>query len=434
MSATGDALAAVNAERNKTAPKKADNTNSDGVIIERKTKSRIADAAAEFKSSGEVTVGESDSGAGNDDGNSDNSGNGEQAGVTPPAAPPAEGGETKPPEKKAPSDQAHNFKTLRTALDHANAKVEEYKTQLDKVKDYDTWKTKAEQLEAQMTEIEPKYKELNEWKTRYGLVGQDEYINEFTKPREQIAATVRAELQADGLDPALWEDIQNVKTRRELETIVNEHIDSELLKTQVYGLYFKDLEIRQREQAALAAPKQYLDRVRAEELERKAAQGRELESTYNTVWTAALSDADEMAMKNGPNRIVEITRLNGNNKHNDEVVKPILEVADNAARAEIEERKINGLPITRQIAANIVYKWRQAVAAQAVNQDRLHWYNQHQTLLDQHKQLQADYDALMANASPTPGSTNSNGSSGNVTGDTFQSRIGSLVDQVKSGK
>lgn len=424
MSAMGEALAAATADKTVEPGKKVEpHKNSDGVVIERKTRSRIAAAQEEFLTSGEVTL--------NDSGNSSGDVvNTDPSGVeTPPAS-----GETKPPlQTKKQTDQDTNFKALREARDHANAKAEEYKTQLDKVKDYDEWKAKAEQLEAELNDIKPKFQELTGWQDRYGLVRTDQYIEQFTKPRGEIATIIRAELEADGIDATLWDDAQNVKTRRELESLVNEHIESELLKNQFYQLYFKDLDIRQREQAALAAPKEYLDKVRSEELERKAIQDRELETTYNTVWGSALADAEEMAQKLGPNKIVEITPINGNTQHNKETVAPILEVADKAAKAELDERRSNGLPVTRQIAANVVYKWRQAVAAQAVNQDRLRWFNQYNTVKGELDTLQAKYDELMANASPTPGSTHSGGST-QVTGDSFQSRLSSLVAQVKEGK
>lgn len=385
------------------------------------TKSKLMQAAQQFLNSGDIDVSRIEGDALNE--------------IPTIKAPPAVSTE----ESKVgnqPNSQPERFKTLRDALDVANRQIEDLRGRTEKWKDYDDVAAKKAELELKLKDIEPKYNELEEWKSRYGLLRSDEYHSRFQQPRSQIEASIKQELEADGLDISVWREAQGTNSRRELEMVVNSHIDSDLLKQQFYNLFFQDFELRKQEAAALSAPTTYMQRLQQEESDKRATLKDQFVQNQQEVWEDALKDADDMSNKLGQNKIAEISMITGNHDHNEKIVKPILKAAHEAAEAELKERIENNLPITRDIAARTVYKWRQAVAAQAANRDRLKWFREAQNNAAELKKLQDKYNNLLSKGSPTPGSTSSVSNGGGqdpFKGETRLERFKNLADSVKQG-
>ncbi len=328
---------------------------------------------------------------------------------------------------KPGADEPKDFKTLKAALDQRDAKVLELQTELDKVKPS---AARVLELEAELTAKNKDIAEINDFKSKTGLLNSHEFYNNIAKPRQDIAAHIKKELKTDGIAEDTWEKAQQATSRKALEDIVNANIESALLKTQFYDLFFKDLELRKKEEAALLAPSKYLQDTRAAELAQKN-QNKEMSTrNFQTIWTSALADATEMATKLGENKLIETVELPGNAEHNEKVVKPILDAAHAGAEAMLKERMELGLPVTREDAARTIYLWRQAIAAQAANMDRMRWFRQSQDLQKQVDELTAKLTAKNERNNPTPGATSA-GSVASGNGGTFQ-RGKSLADTISN--
>lgn len=352
------------------------------------------------------------------------------AGTTPPVPPAstAPAGSTstasagQPP---APQD-SKDFRVLKEALDRRDAKISELEQELNAIKPN---AEKVTQLEQELEQAQVEVRETRQWREKHDLLRSDEFQNTIAVPRQTIFNTIKAELEADGIDPAIWGQAQLATSRKDLEAIVNNNIESELLKGQFYTLFFQDLELRQKEARALEAPARYMQQVRDEEV---AARNQRVElqrSSFNTTWEAALNDATQMAMKLGENKLVETMFIDGNTEHNEKVVKPILEAAHQGARAALEERLAAGLPVDRGIAANIVYLWRQAIAAQAANQDRLRWYHESRRLTAEVEQLRQQLGKRAVIDNPMP-SSRGPGRPPKASGATITDRISSLAQEM----
>lgn len=294
-----------------------------------------------------------------------------------------------------------NFKSLKEALTARDAKVAELETELEKVRPS---AAKVTELEDKIAEMTAEVNESQEWRARYGLLRSDEFHRNIAAPRQQIAQTIKAELKTDGIDETLWEQMQTATSRVQLEEIVETNVKSKLLRDQVYTAFFQDLELRKKEEAAMKAPAQYLETMRAEELAAKNTAQQMAKQSLETTWTAALGDADQMMLKLGENKIIETVMIEGNTDHNEKVVKPLLQAAHAGARAQIEERVAMGAPVTREDAARIIYLWRQAIAAQHANQDRLRWYQHAQKLEQENTELKARVEKKASRDNPDPGS------------------------------
>jgi hypothetical protein len=312
--------------------------------------------------------------------------------------PPADDTPPPPPQPNTPQD-SQNFKTLKSALEQRDAKIAELEAELNKVK------PNAEKAERLQAEVEAKTKEITEWQTfkeRHNLLSSTEFHSRIVSPRQTIATQIKNELKADGIDETVWEQAQAATSRKDLEDIVDSNIDSQLLKNQFYQLFFQDLELRKAEAAALEAPQKYLETVRNEEAAAKNIQREQAKTGFNQTWSAAQQDAYQMMIALGDNKLPELVHIEGNEEHNTKIVKPIVDAADQAAMSMLQERIEAGLPVDRNIAARAVYLWRQAVAAQAVNQERIRWFRETQRLQQENARLNEKLGRQVARNNPTP--------------------------------
>lgn len=302
-----------------------------------------------------------------------------------------------------------DFKTLKAALDARDVNIAALTAELDKARPS---AARVTELEAQIESSRLEVEETKQWRSRFNLLRSDEFQNTIVLPRQQLAMTIKAELASDGVDETLWEQAMASTSRKELETLVNDNIDSDLLRTQFYNLFFQDLELRKREGAALEAPAKYMETVQAEETSARNQRQAQTLTGFQATWQDALSDATIMMDKLGDNKLIETVMIQGNTEHNEKVVKPILDAAHQGAEAALKERIALGLPVNRQIAAQTVYLWRQAVAAQAANQDRMRWFREAQGLQKQVTDLTAKLERKSAVNNPTPGARAPGASSG----------------------
>ena len=323
-------------------------------------------------------------------------------------------------------DEPKDFKTLRAALDQRDAKIKELESEVSKIRPN---AEKVTRLEQELQAAQQDVNETKAWREKHNLLRSDEFQNTIAIPRQNIFETIKRELEADEIDANIWFQAQQATSRKDLEQIVNNNIESELLKGQFYQLFFQDLELRQKEAKALEAPAQYMQRIRDEEIANRNQQTELARQSFVTTWEAALHDATQMTMRLGENKLIETTILDDNPEHNERVVKPILEAAHQGARAALEERLAAGLPVNRQIAANVVYLWRQAVAAQAANQDRLRWYTTAQQLQARVNELESKLGTRTAIDNPVPGSRGP-GRPTKVRGSTLQERIANFAQQM----
>lgn len=339
---------------------------------------------------------------------------------------------TPPPAAPRTNDEPKDFKTLKAALDQKDAKVAELEAELNKVR------PNAERVATLEAELEAKkkdYEEIQEFRAKTGLINSNEFNTRIVQPRQNIAAAIKKELVADGIDENVWEAAQRATSRKELEDIVNENVESSLLKTQFYQLFFQDLELRKAEEAALAAPARYLQTVRDQEIAQRNQTKEMTTRNFQTTWSQALTDATEMATKLGENKLIETIELPGNDEHNTKVVKPILEAAHAGAQAMLQERIELGLPVTREDAARTIYLWRQAIAAQAANMDRMRWFRHAQTLEKQVTELTAKLEAKVARNNPTPGGRPAGTiETGFKRGSDLKSTISNFAESFKSGE
>jgi hypothetical protein len=300
--------------------------------------------------------------------------------------------------------EINNFKTLRNVL---TKKDEELKTLRETHKQIETdlkkYKDDVEVKERLLKERETQQELINEvldFKSKANLLTSRELQETIIAPRTKIANTIKAELEQEGIDPSIWEMAIQTTTRAGLERVVNDHIESELLRNQFYNMFFEDIEYRKKEVEALKAPEEYLSRVRKEELDKKTMLKASLESGLQSTFTQATQDAFDIESRAGDNKILELTLLKDNDKHNKETVEPLIRAADEAALAMLKERVELGLPVDREVATRITYLWRKAVAAQAVNKDRLNWYNKHREVSTKYAELEQKYQALLQKGHP----------------------------------
>lgn len=309
-----------------------------------------------------------------------------------------------PPPKAG--EEPKDFKTLKSALDQRDLKVTELEAELAKLRPS---ATRVSELEADIAAKQKDFEEARDFRQKTGLLNSDEFHKNIVAPRQHIANTIKAEFKADGIDESVWELAQQATSRKQIEDIANEHIESNILKNQFFHLFFQDVELRKQEEAALAAPAKYLQQTRDAEIAHRNQTREMTERNFTTTWSQALADATDMATKLGENKLIETVELPGNPDHNERVVKPILEAAHAGAEAMLKERIANGLPVTRDDASRAVYLWRQAIAAQAANMDRMRWFRQSQAHEKTIAELTAKLETKTARNNPTPGSRPASG-------------------------
>lgn len=334
-----------------------------------------------------------------------------------------------PPAAK-PVEEPKDFKTLRTALDQRDVKVSELEAELAKIKPS---AEKVTQLEADLAAREQEVTETRQFREKVGLLNSNEFHQRIAGPRQHIAQTIKAELNTDEIDESVWELAQTATSRKQLEDIVDEHIESNILKQQFYTLFFQDVELRKQEEAALAAPAKYLQQTRDAETAQRNQTKEMTSRNFETTWSQSLQDATEMAVKLGENKLIETVELANNPEHNEKVVKPILEAAHTGARAMLQERIELGLPVTREDAARTIYLWRQAIAAQAANMDRMRWFRQAQAHEKTIADLTAKLEQKSARNNPTPGGRPTTGevNAAPRRGKDLKETIGNFAEQFK---
>lgn len=291
-----------------------------------------------------------------------------------------------------------------TQWDQARGLIAKKDTELEearsRIKELENFQSEATTLKERLAEREKTVEELDAWRGRYNLLRSDEFNNKIAIPRQNIKAAITKELEADGIDADVWELAQKTESRRDLERVVDGHIESTLLKQQFYNLFFQDLELRKQESLAIEAPKKYLETVQAEEATFRSNLKEAAKTQFQDVFHEAIGDATRLSENMGENKIIELVNIPGNSEHNEKIVAPLHAVADKAAEAMLLERFEVGLPVTREIASRTVYLWRQAVASQAVSKDRMRWYNEAEKNRKEAEGWKTKYDKLLEKGNP----------------------------------
>lgn len=307
-------------------------------------------------------------------------------------------------EPPAPPATEDNSKKKNTQWDQARGLIAKKDTELEaaqnRIKELEPYQSEALTLKEQLAEKSKTVEELDAWRGRYNLLRSDEFNNKIAIPRKNIRDMITKELEADGIDADVWDLAQNTETRRDLERVVDGHIESTLLKQQFYNLFWQDLELRKAESAAIEAPKKYLESVQAEEATFRENLKESAKTQFKDVFQEAVGDATRLSESMGDNKIIELVNIPGNATHNEKIVAPLHGVADKAAEAMLLERFEAGLPVTREIASRTVYLWRQAVAAQAVSKDRQRWYNESEKNRKEAEEWRGKYDKLLQKGNP----------------------------------
>ena len=349
-----------------------------------------------------------------------------------PSDPGASSATTTPAVAPKTGEEPKDFKTLKSALDQRDLKVTELEAELAKLRPS---ATRVAELEADITAKQKDFEEARDFRQKTGLLNSDEFHKNIVVPRQHIANTIKAEFKADGIDEGVWELAQQATSRKQIEDIADEYIESNILKNQFFHLFFQDVELRKQEEAALVAPAKYLQQTRDAEIAHRNQTREMTERNFTTTWSQALADATDMATKLGENKLIETVELAGNTEHNEKVVRPILDAAHAGAEAMLKERIANGLPVTREDASRTVYLWRQAIAAQAANMDRMRWFKQSQAHEKTIAELTAKLETKTARNNPTPGSRTATGEISNAPtrGKNLSESISNFATAFKAG-
>lgn len=326
-----------------------------------------------------------------------------------------------------------NYKALLAALDQRDVKVKELEDELGKIRPNTD---RVIQLETELNTKQKDYDEVQAFRSKVGLLNSDVLHKNIIEPRQNIATWIKNEFKNEGIDEALWEQAQSVRNRAELETLAKENIDSDLLRADFYKVFFQDQELARQETAALSAPSEYLQRARNDEAAHRNQTKEIAERNFSNTWQLAITDAKDMALKLGENKLVEILEIPGNTDHNEKVVKPILTAAYQGAEAELKERLALGLPVTREDAARKIYLWSQALAAQAASADRMRWYRESEKLKSENAMLRERLEKKVERNNPTPGAREPAPEASNTSfkrGNSFAESIGNMAKAYKDG-
>lgn len=346
--------------------------------------------------------------------------------------------------ERTPPTLSQQVETPTAPVDDAVKKDYDYRGLKDKVKKYESelneYKTKypeerfneLAEYEAKYKDIESKYTEKDETLKKLNIYADDDFHSEFMAPLDQISARVKSTLKQDSINEDLWDDILQARDKREIERLIEDNVDSKFLKEDLYESVKQAANIAGRMKEAIAAPTKYVESIKQRKKEEQNLIKAEVAKTYPTIFEAGKGLVETLLDKLGDGRVLELTELKGNTKHNNEIVKPIKEYAYKQVDEKLRRLAASGVKVTVEDAANELYLAMSAAATQNINADRISQYAQNQELRKQLAQKEAELTKLKNKGSFVPSGRGSNTESAPaaITGVTSKDRISQFISSV----
>lgn len=339
--------------------------------------------------------------------------------------------ENSEPETEVDLNKETNIKNLRTVAGNFKRERDEIKVELETLRE--TLKTKPEvsALQRELDSLRGRVKELEPYELVFALHQNPEFKQRFVDGANNLVGEMKQIAGDYGVGEDVVQDILLTTNRKDLDDILEESFSSsaarsdiKTLKQKYDGLQRERAEYEKKPQESLTKFQEHEARASAQRAQQRDTY---LKQAINSGWQSALKQNEELPENE---RIYELMEIPGKREHNEKVVKPTLNAAQNLV--EMGLRHIETMVRNQGVPDPKFVSWfasvcQQAVATQMLNYSRAGLYQKYLELRNE-VQKRDSLDRPSIN-----GASKSSGGDRKLNGNEIAARIFLDVQKETSG-
>jgi len=277
-------------------------------------------------------------------------------------------------------DKETNIKNLRHLVKNFKSEKENLSKELETLRAKISSSPDVSGLQTELTKLKDRVSQLEPYEMVFALHNNPDFKAKYVDGIQSVIGEMRKIAMDYGVDDSVIDDIIATENRKDLDELLSDNFSSigaqsdlKILRQKVDGLYRERKEFEKRPQDALAS---FEARRLEKEAEEEKQRGAIFEKMLNEGWSSALSSAAELPQQQ---KIYELVEIPGKKEHNEKVVRPTLQAAENMLKAglsHVEKMIRNKAVVDRGFATWLATLCQQAAAAQMLNYTRGALYEQ----------------------------------------------------------
>lgn len=284
---------------------------------------------------------------------------------------------------QATDNKTENIKNLRTSNKELKSRVTQLEAELKNRPD-------ANGLQKTVQELRDRVKQLEPYELVFGLHNNPQFKAQFIDGANNLVTEMNDIAKDYGLEAEVVDEILATSNRKDLDEIISENFPSDESRREMKTLKKKYDGLLSQRRKAEQAPESALQDFYKQEQETEAVKNSKRDTHFKQVatsaWSQALSQNSQLPEEQ---RIGELMEVPGMKDHNNKVVRPTLQAANDLVSVGLQhiEKMIRGQNlIDDKFATWFAGVCQQATAAQMIHNTRQGLYQEYQKLQNQHKE------------------------------------------------
>lgn len=276
-----------------------------------------------------------------------------------------------------PDSKTENIKKLRNINKNLSSRVAELEQQVKSAGNSSALQTEVQKLRSRVQELE-------NYELVFGLHNNPKFKKTYIEGANNLVSEMQDIAKDYGIEDGVVDEILLANNRREIDEIVSEYFPSEESRRDVKSLKQKYDGLQKDRKKAEQAPRDVLQELHNKEqiskAERDASRDKHFKKVATSAWTTALAANNQLPDEQ---KIGELIEIPGKKAHNEKVVRPTLDAANqlaNVGLGHIEKLIRNEAVIDEKFATWFMQICQQASATQMIHNTRQGLFQKYQEL------------------------------------------------------